>query len=308
METPVGVLSLEDLETVDLPKVPLAVLGMPVGHSLSPAIHNPALVALAETDQQFADWGYVRVEVPIELFETAIPKLFARGFRGLNLTIPHKVRALDLVQSVDPAVVAMGAVNTLIATGDGYRATNTDGFGIAKAVETQLGRRFSDTEMVLLGAGGAARAITVQALQDGVPKLWIGNRSEENLVALLSQLKDAGVNLERVEPFLFAHPPGDFASDALVINATPAGLKADDLLPVDLRFLGKDGAIYDTTYGTRNAWARWADEHSRRYADGLAMLIYQGQRSLEIWTGQTVSADIMMAAGKAALASRMEGR
>ena len=124
-----GVLRLEDLETVPLPKVPLAVLGMPVAHSLSPAIHNPALAALARSEPEFADWGYVRVEVPIDLLEAAIPKLFARGFRGLNLTLPHKVRALELVQDVDPSVVAMGAVNTLVATADGYSATNTDGFG-----------------------------------------------------------------------------------------------------------------------------------------------------------------------------------
>lgn len=305
MDSTSGVLRLENIETVSLPKVPLAVLGMPVAHSLSPAIHNPALAALAESDPAFADWGYVRVEVPIDLLETAIPKLFARGFRGLNLTLPHKVRALDLVQSVDPSVVAMGAVNTLVATADGYTATNTDGFGIARAIETQLGRRFSDSKVILLGAGGAARAITVQALADGVSKLWIGNRSEENLSKLLLELKEADVDLSRVEPFLFAHTPGDLADDALVINATPAGLKADDALPIDLGFLGKEGAIYDTTYGTRNAWARWAEEHGRKYSDGLGMLIYQGQRSLEIWTGREVSADIMMAAGKAALAEKI---
>jgi shikimate dehydrogenase len=304
MESLKGVLRLDELETAPLPKVPLAVLGMPVAHSLSPAIHNPALDALASHDPQFADWGYVRVEVPIELLESAIPKLFARGFRGLNLTIPHKIRALDLITKVDPEVAAMGAVNTLLAREDGYWGTNTDGFGIARAIETQLGRQFGGSEVILLGAGGAARAIAVQALKDGVRKLWIGNRSELNLSELLLQIKNAGLDVSVVQPFLFSAPPVDLPSDALVINATSAGLKADDLLPLDLRFIGEGGAIYDTTYGVRNAWARWADAHGRAYADGLAMLIYQGQRSLEIWTGQEVSAQVMMEAGKAALSAR----
>ena len=305
MESSSGVLSLDDIETAPLPKVPLAVLGMPVAHSLSPAIHNPALAALAQSEPEFADWGYVRVEVPIDLFEIAIPRLFACGFRGLNLTLPHKVRALELVQHIDPAVVAMGAVNTLIATENGYRATNTDGFGIARGVQTQLGRQFSDTDLVLLGAGGAARAITVQALADKAPKIWVGNPSETNLTKLLVELKDAGVCVDRVVPFLFDHVPTNLPTDALVVNATPAGLKPDDLLPIDLRFLGKDGAVYDTTYGCRNAWARWCEEHGRQYADGLGMLVYQGQRSLEIWTQRTVSAEAMMASGKVALEERL---
>jgi shikimate dehydrogenase len=304
MEAVSRVWQLEELARAELPAVPLAVLGDPVAHSLSPAMHQAALADLARADPAFADWGYVAVRVPLEELSRAVEELHHLGFRGLNLTIPHKVRAVDLVRAVEPEARAMGAVNTLMARAGGYVGTNTDGWGIARAVKERLGRALGADPVVLCGAGGAARAIAVRALRDGVPELWIGNRGPENLATLLEQLRAADLDLARVRTFLFARPPAELPAGALVINATAAGLRGDDRLPLDLDFLGAEGALYDTTYGVENAWARFAASRNLPYADGLSMLVAQGARSLELWTGRAVSAEVMARAARETLALR----
>jgi len=298
------VLRLADLDQADLPAVPLAVLGDPIAHSLSPAMHNAALAHLARAEPEFSFWGYLAIHVPIEQLSEAIRRLHARGVRGINLTIPHKVRAVELVTEVSAEAATMGAVNTLVAGKVGYSGTNTDGYGIARAIAAKAGRGFADGPVVLCGAGGAARAIAVQALRDGVPELWLGNRGRANLDQLMDQLRQAGLPVNRVRPFLFSEPPSGLPADALVINATAAGLKATDSLPLDLAFLGSEAAIYDTTYGCANAWAAFAGNRDLAYGDGLSMLVAQGVRSLEIWTERSISAEVMESAARAALAQR----
>lgn len=308
MDAHARALRLTELDSVELPGVPLAVLGDPIAHSLSPAMHNAALARMAKNEPEFADWRYLALQVPVEMLPAAVTDLHRRGFRGLNLTIPHKVAAVELVTALSAEGAAMGAVNTLVAGPAGFSGTNTDGWGIARAVENTTGRSLAERPLILCGAGGAARAIAVQALGDGVAELWIGNRGEANLKALLDQLAQAGLPTDRVRSFLFASPPSDLPGNALVVNATAAGLKAEDSLPLDLGFLGSNGAIYDTTYGCSNAWAACAAEKGLAYGDGLSMLVAQGARSLEIWTGRPVPVETMEAAAREALAARLSSR
>ena len=284
----------------------LAVLGDPVAHSLSPVMHNAALAELARADPDFATWNYRLLHVPIEALPGALRRLHALGFKGVNLTIPHKVEALRLIHRVRPEAVPIGAVNTLLHTPDGFEGTNTDGWGIARAVEESFQRGFGDGPVLLCGAGGAARAIAVQALAEGVPELWIGNRSAPNLERLVEQLRHAGLPVERVKPFLFEAAPRGWSGPVLVVNATSSGLKATDTLPLDLTRLPAGSSIYDTTYGTRNAWAVEAEALGLSYADGLSMLVHQGVRSLELWTGRTVPVAAMARAARAALAARRQ--
>lgn len=300
------VLRLDELDEVALPEVPLAVLGDPIAHSLSPVMHNAALAAMAQDDPSLAGWRYLALHVPIEQLPEAVRTLHARGFRGVNLTIPHKVEAVALVTRVAEEARPMGAVNTLVAEEGGFFGTNTDGYGIARAVAGSVGRGLADGPVVLCGAGGAARAIAVQALRDGVPELWLGNRGPQNLERLLEQLRGAGMPMDRVRPFLFAEPPSGLPADGLLINATAAGLKEGDGLPLDLAFLGSRAAIYDTTYGQRNAWAAFAGVHGLPYGDGLAMLVAQGVRSLEIWTGRAVPEAVMDRAAREAFFQRTQ--
>ena len=115
------ILTLDDLPGWSFRGTALAVLGQPIAHSVSPAMHNAALAELARTQPRFADWRYFRFEVPPARLAEALPRLHAAGFHGLNLTVPHKVLAFDLVPEKDPAAAAVGAINTLGRTAAGWR-------------------------------------------------------------------------------------------------------------------------------------------------------------------------------------------
>jgi shikimate dehydrogenase len=282
----------------------LAVLGAPVRHSLSPAMHNAALAVLAANDARLADWRYFAVEVQADALACALPRLHAAGFAGLNLTMPHKVAVLPLLESVDEEARRMGAVNTLVRTGAGWRGANTDGFGVARALQEHFGHGFADAEVLLLGAGGAARAIAVRALADGCRRLTIANRDPTRLQDLCAHLQPLLPTAGRLRPVAMTALPTAWEDAPLVINATALGLRADDPAPIAVAGLPAGSRICDTTYGCANALRRAADAAGIAYADGLAMLVWQGARSLEIWTGASVPAATMAATARTCLAAR----
>lgn len=298
--------SMEDLHDWSFEGVSLAVVGDPIAHSLSPQMHNAALEQLAGNQSEFAEWQYFRFQIRAKDLPDALPLFFNAGFRGINLTVPHKVIAFPLVKSVDPAAELLGAVNTLIRAEAGYRGANTDGFGISKAILESFGRSLADREVVLLGAGGAARSVATQALSEGSASVWIGNRSQSRLEELLAIVRSIE-NGDRVKGFLFSEIPDDLPVAPLIVNATASGLKASDSLPMDLDRFSEGTQVYDTTYGVRNAIALECDRLGFDYADGLSMLIWQGVRSLEMWTGVDAPVDAMRRAATDALAARIGG-
>lgn len=302
------VFRLDDLDTLTGTSTRLAVLGHPVAHSLSPQMHHAALAEMARTHPALAHWSYVRFEVAPEHLRLALPRFHAAGFKGLNLTLPHKVDAVGLVYDLDPVAKVMGAVNTLEWRPEGYYGHNTDGYGIERAVEESLGITFREADIVLLGAGGAARAIATQCLQSGCRRLWLGNRNAERLQQLANRLTQAlPTAAERLQPFALGEETYPvFTEGALVINATSLGLKVDDPAPIAPQALPKAARIYDTTYGVPgNGLRRAAEAQGLAYANGLGMLVWQGVRALEIWTGLPVPADAMAQAARRAMAARV---
>lgn len=293
-----GVRSWEDLRGEPPRPAGLAVLGDPVSHSLSPAMHNAALAAMRGAGQPLEGWKYEAVHVPAEELPEALPLLHGLGFRGLNLTIPHKVRVLPLLEEMEATARAMGAANTLVRTESGYRGSNTDGYGILKAMEEAFGVRPCGRDVWLFGAGGAARGIAVACLGDGAARLTVVNRGAERLEELKLQLQTAEGPAGRLRFFSSEEAPDDPGEGALYINATSLGLREDDPLPFDDRRLRPDLFVYDTTYGCRNRLRQVTGERGIPYADGLPMLVWQGVRSLEIWTGASVPAEVMRAAAE----------
>lgn len=290
--------TLDDLKIWTYPGKALAVLGMPVAHSVSPQMHNAALNMMAQTHHIYRDWCYFKFEVAPEKLPEALPLFWEKGFHGLNLTIPHKVDAVDLVVEIDPAAKSMGAVNTLTRLeAGGYSGNNSDGYGLEMALERELGVKIAGADMVLLGAGGAARASAVQCLLKDCKSLWIGNRSQDRLKQLIAQL-DPSMVLEKVKTFNITTPPAELCAldNPVVVNATSLGLKANDPAPVDLNQFTGQVKIYDMTYGVKNALSTQAEAKGFAFADGLSMLVWQGVRSLEIWSGDTVPAQPMMSA------------
>lgn len=307
-DTPEGetVFTLNELRRWPRPGVSLAVLGSPIAHSRSPRMHNAALAALVKRGAtEFADWHYYKFEVQPEHLGEALPLFFEHGFKGLNLTLPHKVLALPLLTRLEESGAAVGAVNTLVAGKSGYAGYNTDGAGFARGLRKELGVELRNAVVVLLGAGGAARAIAQTALLEGCRELWIGNRNATRLDALVARLRENEAGRVpgapgRLHPFLLDGAPCELPGDAIVVNATSLGLKSSDASPVPagLHWRGQRAAV-DIVYGKGET----AFLHDARAAgvpaqDGSQMLCHQGALAFELWTGHPAPVEVMLAALK----------
>ncbi|MFA5256696.1 MAG: shikimate dehydrogenase, partial [Opitutales bacterium] len=280
-------LTMDEVRRADFSGItPLAVLGWPIRHSVSPQMHNAALAVMAKDDPRFDSWRYYRVEVPPDQLEEALTLLAAKGFRGLNLTIPHKVEALRYAAKVHPMAMLSGAVNTLKLQDGVWTGFNTDGTGLELAVRGEpLNDLLHDRDVVMLGAGGAARAIGAICLMSHCRSLWIGNRSADRLAELVDKLRHVDKD-GRMRSFdLTQAATAGLPKDALIINATSLGLKSTDPSPIHLSIFTDKAAVFDTTYG-RHASALLMEAATRhiRASNGLPMLVWQGAAALRIWT------------------------
>ena len=300
---PESTLSIEDLADWRHEGCALGVLGYPIRHSISPSIHNAALSEMVLSDSLFADWRYFRFEIPAEQLQESLRLFASSGFRGLNLTIPHKVQVLDFIDSIDSEAAAMGAVNTLVfndnGTSDGF---NTDGYGLERALAEDFGFSIEGASVVLLGAGGAARAAATRFLMSGCSELWIGNRSSNRLDQLLDVLSPK--EDQRLEGFALDEVPTNlpYKEDVLIVNATSLGLHREDELPFDLSMFSNGAIVYDMIYNpAETSFLQSARALGMRTANGLSMLVHQAARSLEIWSGAEVPRSNMFAAARKAL-------
>ena len=301
MATADPVLTLADLETWSFTGTALAVLGHPISHSISPAMHNAALAELSRSDKHFASWKYFRFDIAPEDLPRALDLLRARKFRGLNLTVPHKVIAFDHVAAIDPAARPIGAVNTLLATDKGWHGFNTDGYGLATGIREELGCDLAGADIILLGAGGAARSAAVECLQRRCRSLWIANRTAANLDVLLKILQPvaAGIPLHGFDP---QNPPAELPASALVINATSAGLRDADDAPANLAVFPRPAGVFDMIYNPpKTKLLAQAETLGIANGNGLSMLVHQGARALAHWTGRPTPVDAMRAAAEAAM-------
>ena len=216
-----------------------------IKHSISPQLHQAALKAMAFKEPKFNSWNYRKIEVHPSDLAAALPRLAEFGFRGLNLTIPHKVDALQLISSIDQQALVMGAVNTLSFENNGWKGYNTDGVGLSRAIKQSFQKTMKDCNVLIVGAGGAARAAVVQCLQDGCTNLAIFNRTVDRAKELCKSLKRNGVNDDvRVLDSIF-NPFSGSDLPILIINATSVGLRSDDPAPIDLSVFSGDVFVFD---------------------------------------------------------------
>jgi len=285
---------IDDLSNLPKDEVGLAVLGCPIKHSVSPLLHNAALAILAEKESSFRLWAYRKIEVLPSDLGSALPKLAELGFRGLNLTIPHKVDVLSLLPSIDEQARAMGAVNTLNLEKGEWRGYNTDGLGLSRAIFQAFKKQMQEFNILVLGAGGAARAAVAQSIFEGCSRVAVFNRSVDRAIELCQALRKNGINqdielLESIKnPFSGSQEP------TLVINATSLDLKLDDPSPIDLSLLSDNIYVFDMVYNPPvTNLLRQANDRGCPWVNGLGMLVGQAAKSLEIWTGREVSAEAM---------------
>ena len=296
------VLRLEALANWRFEGTPLAVLGHPVKHSVSPEMHNAALRELAPRYPHLKNWRYFKFDIPPEQLKEALALFHKNNFRGINLTVPHKILAARWIEAGEPEVRLSRACNTLLWTENGYRGYNTDLYGMTRAIEDSFALKLRGKEALLIGAGGAARAAAVACLTQKVTGLHLANRTTEKLHPLVEELTTIRGDIP-----ITIHPlSGPFPSQSpnlIVINATSLGLVESDPPPIDLKDFHPSTKIFDMIYNpSETALLAQADSLGLETANGLPMLVFQGERSFKIWTKVSPSVQTMYRAAARGLA------
>ncbi|HVF02682.1 MAG TPA: shikimate dehydrogenase [Rubrobacteraceae bacterium] len=266
----------------------LGVIGHPIGHTLSPRMHNAAFAA------DGADYAYLAMDVAPERLATAVEGLSALGFLGFNVTMPHKEAMLPLVDELDDAACLAGAVNTVVADEGGkLRGLNTDGSGFVEAC-AEADVSLSGRRVLILGAGGAASAIAVAVLGEGVSRLCLANRTVEKARRLRERLGGFAGGAEVVVRSL--DEIGEAATEAeVLINATYLGMREEGPLPFPVACLKREKVVCDAVYsaGRETGLILRARENGARTVSGDRMLLYQGVQAQRAWTGREPNVSVM---------------
>jgi len=265
----------------------VGLLGYPVRHTLSPDMHNAAFQALG------LDFCYVALEVRPPDLEAAVRGRSALGIRGVNVTIPHKERIVPLLDRLSAEAEAIGSVNTVEVSEEGLAGYNTDAYGFETAVREDLDLELAGRKVVVLGAGGASRAVSFQAALSGAREIVLTDveaaRSRDLAEAVAARFPEIRVT---------ACEPGDVAGALpaadLLVNATPLGMKPEDPLPLDPAGLAPGTAVFDLVYNPRETrLLKEVRARGLRGACGLGMLVHQGARAFEIFTGREAPVALM---------------
>ena len=257
----------------------IGVFGHPVDENPTVVMYEAAFAELG------LNWRYLTIEVLPEDLEAAMRGLRAFNMRGINLTIPHKVAVLQYLDEVKPAAALMGAVNTVVRVGDRLVGENTDGKGFMTAL-TRDGRVDpAGKTVVVLGAGGAARSITVELALAGAQRITIVNRSPERGRALVELLNAKTPAKAELAPW-----PGRYAVPAgteILVNATSIGLfpNVHDKPDIDYDTITDGMVVCDVIHTPTTPFLAEAGQHGAQTLDGLGMLVYQGVIGFKLWTG-----------------------
>jgi shikimate dehydrogenase len=280
-----------------------AVYGFPIRHSASPAMHNAAFAALG------LNWRYLAFEVHPDNLRAAIGGAKAMQFSGLNLTVPHKVLAMGIVDELDASARTWGAVNTIrfeardsagqwqplhhfsesVSGEVRLQGFNTDADGIARSLREDLALDLAGTKVLLLGTGGAGRVAALRLAVEKVSELFLVDYVKAKVETVAEEIRKRHPWVKAVLGF----PKGPVD---LLLNATPLGLKETDPLPLDEKQfpLRQARAVYDMVYRpAETGLLKAAKAAGCETANGLGMLLHQGAKAFEIWTGQSAPLDVM---------------
>ncbi len=296
VHTLVDLASREALDAGASKPARLAVIGWPITHSASPQMHQPAL------DANGIDARYIRLEVEPGQVPEAFARMRALGFIGCNVTVPHKLDAMECCDEVHPEACALGAVNTVRFDPDATRGFNTDGPGFARAIEDDFSVPLASLRVAIAGAGGGAgQAIATQCVLLGVAKLVLVNRSIDKLGPLVARLQELGSTTEIVAlPFDAPDLAQQCRSCDLVVNTSSVGLKAGDPSILPAACLKPEHRVYDTIYQPPvTPLLALAMEAGCRTSNGLSMLIHQGALAFQHWFPQAAPVAVLAAMRKA---------
>ncbi len=273
-------------------------LAHPAGHSLSPAMHNAAFKYLG------IEACYEAVEVTSEHLAEIVQGLRETNVYGANVTIPHKLAVMPMLDKLSKAAKTIGAVNTIVNQDGELIGHNTDAAGFLQGLEDEriyLRKKVA----VMLGAGGAARAIAYALLNSGVAKLWVYNRTPEKAAELVKEfikVGSAAVLKEEELPFIIRQAE-------ILVNTTSVGMEQNGVIPDESPLpeglMPKQGFVCDIVYRpAKTKLLHDAREANLKIQNGLPMLVYQGAEAFRLWTGQEAPAQVMLEAAKNQLENR----
>jgi shikimate dehydrogenase len=267
----------------------VGIMGWPVAHSLSPPMHNRAFAHLG------LDWVYIPLPVAPDQVGEAIAGIKALGLVGVNVTVPHKEAVIAHLDELSREARLIGAVNTIVHRDGRLKGYNTDGEGFYLGLEEGLDWRAQGQKITILGAGGAARAIAVQGHLRGASQINIVNRTYARAEALAASLPQG-------DAYPWEELPKLLAISDLLVNASSYGMGGDVPPPFPAHWLRRETVVVDIVYKPRQtALLQAAASRGCATVDGLAMLLYQGVKALEIWTGEKAPVEVMAQALEDAL-------
>jgi shikimate dehydrogenase len=254
------------------------IFGYPIEHTLSPAMHNAAFEATG------LNYCYVPFLVHPDGLENAVKAIRSMNIRGINITVPHKEKVMQFLDEIREEAMFIGAVNTIVNTDDRLIGFNTDGRGFMKSL-SESGISVKDKDILIIGAGGAARAAGYYLCMEA-RSLTLYGRTQSKVERLAGDLRKVGDVVSTIDNL------SDIKRFHMIINATPLGLKHDDPLPFDANILGKEQIVCDLIYKNTRL-LKEASEKGCSIVNGLGMLLWQGALAFELWTGKMPPIDVM---------------
>jgi shikimate dehydrogenase len=257
-------------------------LGTPLGHSVSPPMHNCVFEKLG------LDHIYLPVEVEADNLERTFKGLTCMNVQGFNVTIPHKIRIMDLLDDLDPLAKTIGAVNTICIQDGKTIGFNTDGEDFIRSLKEETGLDCQGKRFFLLGSGGAARAISMTLADQGAERVFLCNRTVEKAEALASEINRKIRNCAQIVLPEIARQREVIENCDALVNCTSLGMHPkDDILPIDESLIDSHLVVVDIVYNPLiTKLLRVAESKGCQICRGLGMLIYQGAAAFKLWTGR----------------------
>lgn len=277
------------MAVVDVSTKLIGLLGNPLGHSFSPAMHNKAFQSLG------LNFFYLPIEVTAEDLSTVTAGIARMNFAGYNITVPHKIRIMDCLDSIDPLAQAIGAVNTVILEDGRTTGYNTDGEGFVRALEAESGITAGGRCHFIIGCGGAARAIAMTLAFKEAGKIFLCNRTEQKAHELAADINEKVSLCSEVVPMETGCIDAAIRQADVLINTTSVGMHPDeDRSPINSDLIRGGLIVSDIVYNpARTKLLRAAEKKGCQTVSGLGMLVNQGAEGFRKWTGAEPPMEVM---------------
>jgi len=277
------------MAVVDVNTKLVGLLGNPLGHSFSPAMHNKAFQTLG------LNYFYLPIEVTAEDLPTVAAGIAKMNFAGYNITIPHKIRIMDCLDAIDPLAQSIGAVNTVIIQNGCSTGYNTDGEGFIRSLEAEAGISVSGKCHFIIGCGGAARAIAMTLAFRGAQRIFICNRTEYKAHDLVGEINAKVSPCSEVIAMDPEHIEAAVRQADVLINTTSVGMHPDEEgIPIDSELIPSGMIVSDIVYTpARTQLLKVAGEKGCPVVPGLGMLVNQGAEAFRMWTDAEPPVDVM---------------